>query len=72
MGNRYPRKAVVRGQGIVDDMCCFIDGTIDFSTLERRLNNTLEYAVCEEITKKLEGYLNEDSYRREGELQEES
>ena len=51
----------------MDDMCCFIDGTIDFSTLERRFNNALEYAICEE----LEGYLNEDSYRREGELQEE-
>lgn len=51
----------------MDDMCCFIDGTIDLSTLERRFNNALEYAVCEE----LEGYLNEDSYRREGELQEE-
>ena len=67
MGNRYPCKAVVRGQGVVDDMCCFIDGTIDFSTLEKRFNNALEYAINEE----LEGYLNEDSYRREGELQEE-
>ena len=55
----------------MDDMCCFIDGTIDFSTLEKRLNNALEYAVYEEINKKLEGSLNEDSYRREGELQEE-
>lgn len=72
MGNRYSCKAMVRGQGPVDDVCCFIDGTIDLSTLEKRLNNALEYAIYEEINKKLEGYLNEDSYRREGELQEES
>lgn len=67
MGNCYPCKTVVRGQGIVDDMCCFIDGTIDLSTLEKRFDNALEYAIREE----LEGYLNEDSYRREGKLQEE-
>ena len=59
MGNCYSCKAMLKGQGAVDDICYFINGIIDFSTLEERFNNAIEYAICEE----LEGYLNEDSYR---------
>ena len=63
---------MVKGQGVMDEVCRHLIGEISFEESVRRQTNILEYEIMQAIKEKLEGYINEIPHGREGELQEEN
>lgn len=62
---------MVKGQGLMDEVCRSLAGEISFEESVRRQTNILEYEIMQAIKEKLEGYINEVPHGRERELQEE-
>jgi hypothetical protein len=62
---------MVKGQGVMHEVCRGLAGEISFEESIRRQTNILEYEIMQAIKEKLEGYINEIPYGREGKLQEE-
>ena len=63
---------MVKGQGIMDEVCRDLAGEISFEESIRRQTNILKYEIIQAIKEELEGYINEIPHGRKGELQKEN
>lgn len=63
---------MVKGQGIMDEVCRGLAGEISFEESIRRQTNILKYEIIQAIKEELEGYINEIPHGRKGELQKEN
>ena len=56
----------------MDEVCRGLAGEISFEESIRRQTNILKYEIIQAIKEELEGYINEISHGRKGELQKEN